>query len=89
MLNIIGKTLKGRGIVKVKANHSAVFANELRRLRKNRSLTQNEAKNLMGLDHLTSYQRLENPNSSNPKLSTLIRIKKAFPKFPLEEVIYA
>jgi antitoxin HicB len=83
------KTIKGRGIVKVKANHSVVFANELRRLRKEKGLTQTEAKEIMGLDHLTSYQRLENPKSANPKLSTLIRIKEAFPKFPLDMLVYS
>ena len=35
---------------------------------------------------LNNYQRLENSDTANPVLETLVQIKRAFPDFPLEQI---
>ena len=48
-------------------------------------LTQKQIASMLGMKDIYSYQRLE--KSSNPKLTTLARIKKEFPDFDVDEII--
>lgn len=78
--------LKGRNIVEVPVEPRVAFATLLRRSRLKEGLTQTEAAERMKLGGLYSYQKLESPHQSNPRLETLERVKSLFPKFPLEMV---
>ena len=74
----------GRNIFKVPVRPRIAFAFALRRLRLSRKLTQREAATQIGIQgSLHKYQRLENSNTANPELETLVRIMRAFPDFPL------
>ena len=48
-------------------------------------LTQKMAAKKLGIDSLYSYQRLE--HRANPTLKTIMRVKHAFPEFPVENVL--
>ena len=73
--------------VSITVDSSIAFAFALRRARLKNKLTQTQAKDLIGITgSLNNYQRLENSRTANPVLDTLVRIKRAFPDFPIELV---
>jgi antitoxin HicB len=79
--------LKGANIVEVEADPSMAMANRIRELRLKNKLTQIAMKDRLGIKHLSSYQRLEDPERANPEWKTLLRIKRAFPKFKVDDLL--
>ena len=79
------KNVKGNNIVKVPVDPSIAFAIMLRHLRMKNKLTQRQIASRLGMKDIFSYQRLE--KSSNPRLSTLAKIKREFPDFNVDEII--
>ena len=74
-------------LVEVPVEPRIAFAFALRRLRLKHKLTQKEIAQKIGITgSLNNYQRLENSDTANPVLETIVQIKKAFPDFPLEEI---
>lgn len=81
------RTIKGRNVVCVSVNPRIAFAFALRMFRRQRKLTQREAAALIGIQGaLNNYQRLESSKTANPELETLVKIKRAFPDFPLDAI---
>ena len=81
------KRVKGTNIIAVPVDSKIAFAFALRRTRLSMKLTQLQAAKLIGITgSLNNYQRLENSRTANPVLETLVRIKRAFPDFPLEQI---
>lgn len=79
------KNLKGKNIYNVEVNPRVAFSFALRMARLSRKLTQRQAADLIGIvGSLNNYQRLENSDTANPVLETIVRIKRAFPDFPLD-----
>ncbi len=83
------KGLKGRGIVTVEVEPKIAFALLLRRHRLTQGMTQREVADKMGFKNIYSYQRLENSKTANPEFTTILLIKRIFPKFSLDEIIAA
>lgn len=83
------RRLQGRGIVAVEVGLSVAFAVCLRRLRHKHGITQKQAAQKLGFKSLFSYQRLENPETANPELETIARIKRVFPEFRVDEILAA
>jgi len=79
--------LKGRNIISVPVEPKIAFAMQVRQSRLRRKLTQHEAATKLGMKNLYSYQRLESSKTANPELTTLMRIKKAFPEFSADLVL--
>jgi antitoxin HicB len=62
----------------------------IRKARLSRKWTQREAMNALGLEgSLFKYQRLENSETANPELETLVKLKKVFPELEIDEVLSA
>jgi antitoxin HicB len=83
------KTVRGRGIVQVEVEPGVAFALILRTMRLKHGMTQKEAAKLLGFKSLFSYQRLDNPENANPELATLVKVKRAFPEFSVDEILAA
>jgi len=77
----------GKGVVGVPVEPRVAFAFRLRMLRLQHRLTQREAAQRIGLKGLFTYQKLESSKTANPVYETLVKIKKAFPEFNIEELI--
>jgi predicted RNase H-like HicB family nuclease len=81
------KRVADRSSVEVRVGFRVAFAFALRRSRLRKKLTQRQAKELIGITgSLNNYQRLEKARTANPVLETLVKIKLAFPDFPLDQV---
>jgi predicted RNase H-like HicB family nuclease/DNA-binding XRE family transcriptional regulator len=75
----------GRDVAEVDVDPGVAFSMQLRQLRLRSKLTQKQAAQLLGMDSLYSYQRLE--RRSNPSLRTIRKITTLFPDFPLDLVL--
>ena len=81
------KRITAKHVVEVSVSSRIAFAFALRRSRLRCRLTQRQAADRIGITgSLNNYQRLENSDTANPELETLVRIKRAFPDFPIEQV---
>ena len=81
------KRITVKNAVEVAVSFRIAFAFALSRARLRCKLTQRQAADRIGITgSLNNYQRLENSNTANPELETLVRIKRAFPDFPIEQV---
>lgn len=81
------KRVTGKSVTEVPVQPRVAFAFALRMTRLKLKLTQREAAALIGITgSLNNYQRLENSDTANPVLETLVQIKRAFPDFPLEQI---
>jgi antitoxin HicB len=83
------KEIKGENIVEVPVHPKIAFALVMRMLRRQKGLTQSEIAKLLGMKNIYSYQRLERPKHANPSLTTLAKIKKAFPDFKIDELLFS
>jgi len=83
------KEVKGENIVEVSVHPKIGFALEMRMLRKQKGLTQSEIAKLLGMKNIYSYQRLERSKHANPSLTTLAKIKKVFPDFKVDEILFS
>lgn len=77
---------KKKNIIQVSVSPNVAFAYNLRKQRILNNLTQKQVTAKLGFKNLYSYQRLENPKTTNPALSTIFKIKKIFPEFKVDEV---
>jgi antitoxin HicB len=77
---------KGRDIVAIGVDPHVAFAFLLRQTRLRSHLSIREAAKKLHLTHHAAYQNLENARKANPELSTLAKLKEAFPNFPFELV---
>lgn len=80
------KNLRGKNIAEVSVYPSVAISNRIRELRVKNNLTQHKMKDVLGIKHLSNYQRLEDPDRSNPQWDTLVNIKKHFPQFKLDDL---
>lgn len=71
-------------IRKVQVSPEVAFSVLLRFYRKKHKLSQKELARLLGVKNIFSYQRLE--KKSNPRLTTLAKIKEIFPEFSIDQV---
>lgn len=76
----------GESLVEVKVNPQIAFGVILKHIRNKNNLTQAEAAQKIGFKSTYSYQKYE--KKSNPRLSTINKIIKLFPDFPVE-LIYS
>lgn len=76
-----------KNTVEVKVDPKVAMAMMIRQLRVKRKLTQKMMAKILGFKNLFSYQRLENPKTSNPELLTLVKIKTVFPELSLDFII--
>jgi len=81
------RNFKGRNIIEIEVDPSVAAATIIRQLRIKMCLTQQKMKDALGINNLSSYQRLEDPKRCNPELKTLARIKRQFPEFRLDEIV--
>lgn len=72
-----------RNVVEVEVDPSVAFAFIVRYNRIKEGLTQQEAADKLGFEHINSYQRLESKRC-NPTLRILSLLKKAFPNFSID-----
>lgn len=77
-----------KNIVAVTVSPQIAFAFLVRYYRITHGLTQQEASDKMGFNTIYSYQKLESSNS-NPTLTTIAKIKKAFPDFSIDYALNA
>lgn len=80
------RNVSKRNIIKVPVEPKVAFATLLRTARLKKGLTQSEAAKKMKLGGLYSYQKLESPKKTNPRLETLKLVRELFPKFPIHMV---
>lgn len=81
------RKVSGRNIVAVPVSPTVAVACKIRSIRLKRNLTQREMCEVLGIPHLSVYQRLEDPLRANRELKTLAKIKSVFPELKLDEVI--
>lgn len=81
------KNVKGRNIVLVDVDSTVAIANRIREIRLKNNLSQILMKDYLGINHLSSYQRLEDPARSNPEFKTLMLIKEKFPSFKVDDLL--
>lgn len=81
------KQTSGKNIISIPVSATVAMANKIRSIRLKRNLTQREMCEILDIGHLSSYQRLEDPQKANPELKTLAKIKSLFPELKLDEVI--
>ena len=81
------KSIKGKSIIAVPVMPSVAIANRIRELRLQHDLTQMDMKNRLGINNLSNYQRLEDPERANPEWKTLLLIKQKFPKFHVDDLM--
>tara|TARA_R110000868_G_scaffold155691_6_gene382154 strand:- start:22045 stop:22473 length:429 start_codon:yes stop_codon:yes gene_type:complete len=74
-------------IVEVEVNPCVAFAVLLRMTRLKRNLSMREMAKQLHYKNLNSYVKLEKPQTANPELKTLAKIKRAFKEFPIELVL--
>jgi len=65
------------GEVMIRPDKSAGFAVRLKMLREEKGLTQEQVASLLNIRYQT-YQKIENPEKSNPTLKTILKIEKVF-----------
>lgn len=76
---------KRKGVVAVPVQPSIAFSLYVRHLRKKYNLTQKEMMERLNMNSLFSFQRLE--RKGDPRLSTLMRIKKVFPELSVDDIL--
>jgi antitoxin HicB len=79
--------VKGKNVVEVEPDPQVALAAMVRRERLLGKMTQRQAMLRMGFKNLIQYQRLESAKTANAELSTLAKVKKAFPAFSLDLVL--
>ena len=77
--------LKGKNIVKVPVEPDIAFSVLVRHYRKVKNLSQNDVAEILGMKNIFSYQRLE--RKTNPRLSTLKKIKEIFPEISIDYIL--
>jgi predicted RNase H-like HicB family nuclease len=76
-----------KNIVEVAVEPQVAFAFLVRYHRIKHNMTQQTAAKKLGFSNIYSYQRLET-RKCNPCLETLAALKKVFPEFSVDDVLY-
>lgn len=80
--------VSGKGIAFVSVDPKIALSFQLRQARNARHMTQLQAAKLIfGSKNVSTYQKLERSKTSNPRLETLIKIKKVFPEISIDDVL--
>jgi len=74
-----------KDVIGIPVDNRIAFALLVRQNRVSKKMTQKEVQEAMGLPNRTSYTRLE--SKGNPTFSTIEKLLKAFPDFPLAECL--
>lgn len=74
--------VRGRNIEAVQVQPAIAFAVLLRHYRKENKISQTQMARKLNMNNVYSYQRLE--KKTDPKLSTITKVKEVFPDFPVE-----
>ncbi len=77
--------LKGKNIIEVSVEPSVALSVLVRHYRKINNLTQEEMMKILKMKNIYSYQRLE--KKTDPKLSTLARLKEVFPELSVDYIL--
>ncbi|MDB5047994.1 MAG: hypothetical protein JWO30_1065 [Fibrobacteres bacterium] len=80
-------TLKGRNIVAVPVDPKIAMAMVVRQSRLERSLTQRQVADKLGMKHISQYQKLESGKTANPELTTLVKLKNLYPNLSIDSVL--
>ena len=83
LLSLPNNAIKGKNIIKIKADSQIALAMLVRQARVQNKLTQAKVAAQMKIP-LYSYQRLENSKTANPEWKTLVKLKKVFPDLHFE-----
>jgi predicted RNase H-like HicB family nuclease/DNA-binding XRE family transcriptional regulator len=78
------ETVKGKSIVQVSVHPDIAFSVLVRHYRDEKGLSQKEMMRLLGMNNVFSYQRLE--KKGDPKLSTMVKLKKIFPDMSIDAI---
>ncbi len=81
------KSIKGRNIVEVTPDPKVALAALIRKERIEAKLTQRQAAEMLGIKHVSQYQKLESGKSANAELGTLFKLKQLFPSISVDEVL--
>ena len=79
------ENIKGKNITEIAVLPQIAFALLIRYYRNKKQLSQEEVKELLEMKNLFSYQRLE--RKTDPKLSTLAKVKKVFPEISIDYIL--
>lgn len=77
------KKVRGKNIVAIEVEPKVAMDMLVRTMRLSHKLTQQKAATELGM-HLYAFQRLESPKSANPRWTTLQKLLKVFPDFPVK-----
>ncbi|MDQ3001432.1 MAG: type II toxin-antitoxin system HicB family antitoxin [Fibrobacterota bacterium] len=80
-------TIKGRNIVEISPDPKIALAALIRKERLEAKWTQRETATRLGIKHVSQYQRLESGKTVNAEFGTLVKLKKAFPDFSVDEAL--
>jgi antitoxin HicB len=80
------RTPKASNVVSLSVDPHVAFAFLMRQTRLREKLSIRDAAQKLNFANHSSYQALENARRANPELSTIERIREAFPSFPWELV---
>ncbi|MCF7800088.1 type II toxin-antitoxin system HicB family antitoxin [Candidatus Babeliales bacterium] len=75
-----------KNVIEVPVDPKIAFAFLVRFYRIKYGMTQQEAARKLGFSNIYSYQRLEK-RRSNPRLETIVLLKKLFPEFSIDYVL--
>jgi predicted RNase H-like HicB family nuclease/DNA-binding XRE family transcriptional regulator len=81
------RNLKGRSLIAVAVDPQVAMAMKIRQARLKQGLTQRMAAELLGINHIYAYQKLESAKTCNPGLLMLARLKKVFPGLGVDDAI--
>jgi predicted RNase H-like HicB family nuclease len=84
-LSLPDDRIKGKNIVRVPVEPSIAFSLTVKYYRKKKHLSQKQMTELLKMKNIFSYQRLE--KRTDPKLSTIMKIKKIFPEISVDYIL--
>lgn len=77
--------IKGKNIVRVPVEPSIAFSLIVKHYRKEKHLSQKQMSELLEMKNIFSYQRLE--RKTDPKLSTIMKVKKILPEISVDYIL--
>ncbi len=80
-------SIKGRNIVEVSPDPQIALAAFIRKERIEAKWSQRKAADMLGIKHISQYQRLERGKTSNPEFGTLTKLKRVYPHFSVDAVL--
>ena len=80
------ESVKGHNVLEIECDVQIAFAMLVRQARLKYKLTQKKAAEKLGYKNIFTYQKLENAKTANPTLTTIKKIKEAFPRLNLKVV---